>query len=68
MESDKTSWPELEGMDVDQAVQLIKEENTDLTVHKIEEGSMVTADYRTDRVRVFYNVDTNTVAGTPRIG
>jgi hypothetical protein len=66
--NEKTSWPELEGVNVDQAVETIKAENPALTVLKNVEGGMITYDYRIERVRVFYNPQTNLVSGTPRVG
>ncbi len=39
----------------------------ELNVIKVEEGSVVTADYRTDRVRVFYDKD-GKVSSKPSIG
>jgi len=39
-----------------------------LDVHKVPEGSMVTMDWREDRVRVFYDEETNNVVRTPRPG
>ncbi len=66
--NEKTSWPELKNTNVDQAVEKIRSENENLTVHKIESGSMVTMDYRTDRVRVFYDPVTNLVSKTPKVG
>jgi hypothetical protein len=60
-------WPDLVGTDVDAAVQRIKGEQPTLNVVKIADGSMVTADYREDRVRVFYTPAFK-VSSTPRTG
>ena len=62
------SWPELEGRNVDEAVEEIRQANSNLNVVKLPKGSMVTKDLRMDRVRVFYNTETNLVEGTPYTG
>ena len=67
MEEQKSQWPELVGMDVDRAVEQIKLDNNNVNVIKVPSGSMVTMDYRMDRVRVYYN-DSNIVEITPNIG
>jgi len=64
----KTRWTELHAAAVDTALLTIKEERPELTVVKVVQGSMVTMDYRLDRVRVFYNEDTGLVTATPRVG
>ncbi len=66
--SQKTSWPELTGLNVDLAVTTIQQENSALNVVKLRHGSMVTMDYRQDRVRVYFNPTTQLVQGCPRIG
>eukprot|EP00887_Chlorella_sp_A99_P004053 scaffold11.g4053.t1 len=63
----KTSWPELVGTPVDEAVALLQAE-TGLNVVPISADRMVTADYQTDRIRVFYEEAGQTVARAPRIG
>jgi len=68
MNQEKTSWPELEGKNVDEAAEIIKYENPELNVQKVPEGSFITYDYRIDRVRLFYNTETNVVAVTPNCG
>ena len=65
---EKTSWPELIGVDVEKAVETIRTENGNLNVQKLKDGSMCTMDYRTNRVRVFYNPQTNLVSNSPLIG
>ena len=67
-QDEKTSWPELNGKNVDEAVQAIKDENPELVVLKVPVDSMVTMDYRTDRVRVFYDEATNLVKRIPHCG
>ncbi|CAM2714627.1 unnamed protein product [Rotaria socialis] len=55
----KKEWPELVGKKGEEAVKIIKKET--------EQGSPITLDYRTDRVRVF--VDANGIVVTvPKIG
>ncbi len=51
----KSSWPELLNTDVDQAINIIKQQRPQLKVDKISDDSMVTMDIRDDRVRVFHN-------------
>ncbi|CAF1517937.1 unnamed protein product [Rotaria sp. Silwood1] len=63
----KTSWPELVGMPVDDAVAAIQNENPNLDVIKVEKNSVGIMDYRCDRVRVFYDTDGN-VSSAPSIG
>lgn len=67
-QEEKTSWPELEGKNVDEAVQSIKDENPELVVEKHSVNSMVTMDFRMDRVRVFYDEATNFVSRAPHCG
>lgn len=67
-EPEKTSWPELKGKNVDEALQVIKDENPELVVMKVPSGSMVTMDFRSDRVRIFYDEETNTVTRAPHCG
>ncbi len=67
-QEEKTFWPELNGTNIDEAVQTIKNENPRLDVQKLPSGSMMTMDYRTDRVRVFYDDVTNLVKDVPSCG
>ncbi|CAF2531536.1 unnamed protein product [Rotaria sp. Silwood2] len=62
----KTQWPELVGMNGQDAVQIIKQETGFSNVVTIQEGSPVTLDYRTDRVRVFVD-NKGIVKGVPNI-
>ena len=64
----KTLWPQLVGMNIDEAMTVIKTQNPSLSVIAVPENSMVTMDYRLDRVRVFYNKETNKVVYEPRTG
>ena len=63
----QSEWPKAAGRAIEDVVEEIKSENANLNVVKVEEGSMVTMDFREDRVRVFYNKE-GMVVGTPRIG
>ena len=62
------SWPDLVNTNVDAAVALISSQNPGLLVQKVPQGSMVTMDFREDRVRVYYDTDTNQVTRPPNIG
>jgi hypothetical protein len=62
-------WPECKGRDGDVCCQLIEGYANDILGNcaVIPENSMVTEDFRTDRVRVFVDVD-NLVTGIPNRG
>ena len=65
----KEAWPEVVGMDGSAAKVAIEAENN-VNVRQIQcipEGSMVTRDYREDRVRIFTNKDGKVVAA-PTVG
>ncbi|CAK93862.1 unnamed protein product (macronuclear) [Paramecium tetraurelia] len=51
----KTSWPECVGKTIQQAIQIIKKDGPNLQIQVLPEGSIVTMDYRRDRVRIFHN-------------
>jgi hypothetical protein len=64
----KQQWPELVGVDGDVAKTTIAQENPSITtIQVLPKDSMVTMDYRTDRVRIFVD-DNNKVVRTPIIG
>ena len=63
----KTEWPELVGKDADGAKAVLEEE-TGKKVYLVKSGSMVTMDYRTDRIRVFYDAETGLVTKPPKVG
>lgn len=66
--SEKESWPECVGMKAEQArLFLLEETHNAVQVEIIPQDSIVTADYRTDRVRVFVSED-GIVTKEPRIG
>lgn len=60
----KTSWPEVLGLPAKEAKEIILKDMPDAHVAVVPVGSMVTMDFRTDRVRIFVD----TVAQTPTIG
>jgi len=61
-------WSSLVGQSGEEAVAKIKNENSDLeNVLIVPHGSMVTMDYRTDRVRVFVD-EQGKVSKTPKRG
>jgi hypothetical protein len=64
----KITWPLLVGKNVDYAMQIISEDRPDVLVVKLPEGSIVTLDFRLDRVRVFYDPVTIRVTSIPMIG
>ncbi|CAF1451292.1 unnamed protein product [Adineta steineri] len=63
----KQQWPELVGEKGEDAVKIIKQETGFTNVVTIQEGSPMTMDFRTDRVRVIIT-DKDIVASTPTIG
>ncbi|PHT46182.1 Subtilisin-chymotrypsin inhibitor-2B [Capsicum baccatum] len=63
----KTSWPELLGVTAEEAEKKIKEEKPELKIYIVPPKSMVTMDYRLDRVRLFVD-ESGKVAQVPRLG
>ncbi|CAD8106209.1 unnamed protein product [Paramecium sonneborni] len=63
----KTSWPECVGKSIQQAIQIIKKDQPNLIISVLPEGSIVTMDYRIDRVRIFHN-QKGQVIQVPHIG
>lgn len=64
----KTSFPELNGKSVEVAKAIIAKIYPKFTIQVLKKGSMVTMDYRSDRIRIFFNPDTGFVDGIPKIG
>nr|ACJ62208.1 maize proteinase inhibitor [Zea mays subsp. parviglumis] len=60
----KTSWPEVVGLSVEDAKKVILKDKPDADIVVLPVGSVVTADYRPNRVRIFVDI----VAQTPHIG
>ncbi len=50
--SDKSEWPEVVGFPGEQAKTIILNDDPTVNAQVIPEGSPVTMDYRTDRVRI----------------
>ncbi|CAD8098956.1 unnamed protein product [Paramecium primaurelia] len=63
----KQSWPECVGKTADEAKQIILADNAELNVQLLPQNSMVTMDYRTNRVRVFHD-ENGIVKQAPHIG
>ncbi|BFZ14571.1 hypothetical protein BsWGS_17610 [Bradybaena similaris] len=61
------TWPELVGKKYEEAEKAIKDANPELNVVRVPENSMVTMDYRIDRVRLFVDED-GIVVSPPRTG
>ncbi|KAK9828891.1 hypothetical protein WJX72_002640 [[Myrmecia] bisecta] len=64
----RETFPELLGMDAADAKAQLEAEFPALRVYLVAQGSMVTMDYRYDRVRIFFDPATNKVSHEPRIG
>ena len=62
-----TEWPQVAGREAKEVVLEIQEQNPSLKVVAVKEGSPVTMDHRTDRVRVFFNTE-GFVVGKPKVG
>ena len=66
---DNMEWPELLGKDCRTAEAFLRESNSALSIAVVPEGSLVTCDYRLDRVRLFVDQETKTtIVAIPRIG
>eukprot|EP00887_Chlorella_sp_A99_P000101 scaffold16.g101.t1 len=65
--ADKSSWAELVGKPVHAVVALLQAE-TGLRVIRVPDDAMVTADYREERIRVFFDPKNKLVVREPRIG
>ena len=64
---DCQEFPQVVGLTGEEAKNVILQINPNLQVQIVPEGSMVTMDFRTDRVRIFVD-GTGIVRNTPRIG
>ncbi|RVX22032.1 Inhibitor of trypsin and hageman factor [Vitis vinifera] len=63
----KNSWPELVGVHGEAAAAIIERENLNVKAGVVKEGTLVTTDFRCDRVRVW--VDSyGIVSMVPKIG
>ncbi|XP_027362403.1 inhibitor of trypsin and hageman factor-like [Abrus precatorius] len=63
----KSSWQELVGINGEAATQIIMRENPNVKAFVVAEGSVVTNDFKCDRVRVFVNYR-GIVTLVPKIG
>ncbi|KAK1297733.1 hypothetical protein QJS10_CPB15g02000 [Acorus calamus] len=63
----KTEWPELVGVKGDVAVATIKAENPSLDVFTIKKGTIITKEFRSDRIRVWVD-ECGVVYEAPHIG
>eukprot|EP00200_Dunaliella_tertiolecta_P005691 CAMPEP_0202354346 /NCGR_PEP_ID=MMETSP1126-20121109/9706_1 /ASSEMBLY_ACC=CAM_ASM_000457 /TAXON_ID=3047 /ORGANISM="Dunaliella tertiolecta, Strain CCMP1320" /LENGTH=68 /DNA_ID=CAMNT_0048946801 /DNA_START=153 /DNA_END=359 /DNA_ORIENTATION=- len=63
----KQTWPELVGKPYAEAEAVIKRDAPGILVSKVKPGSMMTMDYREDRVRVFVDND-DKVEKAPSLG
>ena len=60
-------WPDLVGAEAEAAAAAIRAERPELSVALVGVDSMVTMDYRLDRVRIWVRAD-GTVDSAPRVG
>ncbi|XBJ13807.1 hypothetical protein VPH35_005928 [Triticum aestivum] len=60
----KTSWPEVVGLTIKEAKEIILKDKPDADIVVVPVGSAVTEDLRPNRVRIFVG----TVAETPHVG
>ncbi|KAL6052523.1 Subtilisin inhibitor-like [Balamuthia mandrillaris] len=63
----KRSWPEVKGLDFEEAKSLILQSDASLNVQQVPDGSAVTMDRRPNRVRVFVD-DQGKVVRAPKRG
>ena len=63
----KTSWPELVGISGEDAKARLESEAPDKDIFMVPSDSMVTMDYRKDRIRIFVDKNGN-VERPPRLG
>ncbi|KAH7665681.1 Proteinase inhibitor I13 potato inhibitor I protein [Dioscorea alata] len=63
----KSCWPELLGVKGEKAVTTIEEDNDQVKAIIVEDGSVVTKDFRCDRVWVWVNKE-GVVIQVPKIG
>ena len=64
----KGTWPELVGMDVDEAARIIRAERPDHRVELCGDGTVISAVVDGGRIAVFYDTATRTVKLPLRIG
>jgi hypothetical protein len=64
----KSAWPELVGVDVEEAERVVRAERPDLVVEARPAGLAWATTDRPERVQVMYNATTGRVTQEPRIG
>ncbi len=64
----KREWPELVGLDGEEAVKIIQGENADLNVIMMDNNRPQTRDLRPNRVRVLVDPETKKVSHKPFCG
>ncbi|KAF6992961.1 hypothetical protein CFC21_009931 [Triticum aestivum] len=63
----KTEWPELVGKSVEEAKKVILQDKTEAQIVVLSVGTVVTMEYRIDRVRLFVD-SLDKIAQVPRVG
>ncbi|KAE8819412.1 hypothetical protein D1007_02637 [Hordeum vulgare] len=63
-ECKKTSWPEVVGLTIKEAKEIILKDKPEADIVVVPVGSAVTEDFRPNRARIFVG----TVAETPHVG
>lgn len=63
----KSSWPEVVGKTFEEAEETIKNDNSELDVRRVPEGTPVTRDFNPERVLVYVD-DENKVIKPPSVG
>nr|ABW71792.1 chymotrypsin inhibitor-2 [Hordeum vulgare f. agriocrithon] len=66
-QSQKTKWPELVGKSVEEAKKVILQDKPEAQIIVLPVGTIVTIEYRIDRVRLFVDRLDN-IAPVPRVG
>ncbi|WP_037603451.1 serine protease inhibitor [Streptacidiphilus rugosus] len=64
----KSAWPELVGVDVEEAEQVVRAERPDVVVEARLAGMARATGYRPERVRLIYNATTGRITQEPHIG
>uniref|UniRef100_A0A3B5YRR0 Chymotrypsin inhibitor-2 n=1 Tax=Triticum aestivum TaxID=4565 RepID=A0A3B5YRR0_WHEAT len=63
----KTEWPELVGKSVEEAKKVILQDKSEAQIVVLPVGTIVTMEYRIDRVRLFVD-SLDKIAQVPRVG
>jgi Potato inhibitor I family len=67
-DSSKMSWPELVGMDADEAMEWLQERYPDLKVYVLDYGDVASTEYDVKRVRIYKSPNGTTVIVPPKLG